>query len=109
MFCYPEHISAQMNGLFTELKENRFLRELAPDAFAVAAARFLGTLNAIHPFRDGNGRTQLAFLALLADRADHPLALRRLDPHDFLDAMVSSFKGNDRLLSRQIAILARKD
>jgi Fic/DOC family len=32
---------------------------------------FLAVLNAIHPFRDRNGRTQLAFLALLAARAGH--------------------------------------
>ena len=58
MFCYPEYISEQMSGLFVELKAKRFLRELTPNAFAVAAARFLSTLNAIHPFRDGNGRAQ---------------------------------------------------
>jgi len=63
MFCYPEHIPAQMGALFADLKAKRFLRNLAPAAFAMGAAQFLGMLNAIHAFRDGNGRTQLAFLA----------------------------------------------
>ena len=108
MFCYPEYISEQMNALFAELKAARCLRKLAPDAFAMAAARFLGMLNAIHPFRDGNGRTQLAFLALLADRAGYPLVLRRLDPQSFLATMISSFKGNDRPLSRQISELIKR-
>jgi len=105
MFCYPEHIPAQIAALFSELKAKRLLRGLAADAFAVGAAQFLGTLNAIHPFRDGNGRTQLAFLALLADRADRPLAFDRLDPEAFLAAMIVSFHGDERPLARAMRAL----
>jgi cell filamentation protein len=31
----------------------------------MALAHFLAELNAIHPFREGNGRTQLTFAVLL--------------------------------------------
>jgi len=102
MFCYPEHIPAQMRALFANLRAKRFLRGLTPDAFAADAARFLATLNAIHAFGDGNGRAQLAFLALLAGRAGHPLALDPLDPAAFLAAMIASFQGDERLLAGQI-------
>ncbi|NKB80217.1 hypothetical protein HED49_23755 [Ochrobactrum daejeonense] len=30
-------------------------------------------MNSIHPFREGNGRTQREFFAALAERAGHPL------------------------------------
>lgn len=63
--------------------------------FAQNAAHFLAEPNAIHPFREGNGRTQLTFLALLADRAGHPLDLDKLDPDVMLDAMVRSFNGDE--------------
>ncbi len=102
MFCYPEHIPAQMRALFADLRAKRFLQGLTPDAFAADAARFLATLNAIHAFRDGNGRAQLAFLVLLAGRAGHPLALDRLDPAQFLAAMIASFQGDERRLVAQI-------
>jgi cell filamentation protein len=108
MFCYPENIPAQMDSLFSDLKARRFLQGLASAEFAVEAARFLSTLNAIHAFRDGNGRTQLAFLALLAQRAGHPLALARLEPEAFLAAMIASFQGNERLLAEQIRSLTRQ-
>ena len=75
VFCYPEHIAAQMSGTSAELKKNRYLRDLPSEIFATHAAHFLAALNAIHPFRDGNGRTQLAFTAMLAAHASHPLAL----------------------------------
>lgn len=65
-FCYPEHIAREMQRLFADLKRQRYLKGLSPDAFAAAAAHFLASLNAIHPFREGNGRTQASFLTLLA-------------------------------------------
>ncbi len=64
MFCYPEFIEAEMRALFDRLRRDRYLRELSAEEFAEQASAFLSTLNAIHPFRDGNGRTQLTFMAL---------------------------------------------
>jgi cell filamentation protein len=54
----------------------------------------LAELNAIHPFREGNGRAQLAFMHLLSVRASHPLDFARLDPTTFLQAMIASFGGD---------------
>lgn len=107
-FCYPEHIAREMQHLFGSLKKKQFLRGLSHKAFASEAASFLTTLNAVHPFREGNGRTQTTFLTLFADRAGHPFDLDKLDPDKFLAAMVASFKGNERPLIRQIALLTRK-
>jgi len=107
-FCYPEHIAREMQQLFRSLAKKRHLHGLPHAAFASEAASFLTTLNAIHPFREGNGRTQTTFLALLADRAGHPLDLDKLEPHRFLAAMVASFKGNERPLVRQILLLTRR-
>lgn len=78
-FCYPEHIPREMRQLFAWLRHQRYLRGLSAADFSSKAAHFLTELNAIHPFREGNGRTQLTFLALLAERAGHPLDLDKLD------------------------------
>jgi cell filamentation protein len=94
-----------MRRLFAALKRKQYLDRLSREEFAREAANFLSTLNAIHPFREGNGRTQTTLLALVAERARHPLSLRRLRPKKFLAAMVASFKGNDRLLEREILLL----
>jgi cell filamentation protein len=102
MFCYPEHIRLQMSSLFIQLRRDHYLRGLTTGEFARKAAIFLANLNAIHPFRDGNGRTQLAFMALLAARADPPLSLDRLHARRFLDAMVKSFHGHERPLQIEL-------
>ncbi len=59
-FCYPEYIDREMRRLFARLAKGRQLRGLDDTTFADQAAHFLAELNAIHPFREGNGRTQLA-------------------------------------------------
>lgn len=102
MFCYPENIRREMQRLFGQLHKDNFLRCLTQREFVAKAASFLATLNAIHAFRDGNGRTQLAFLAMLASQASHPLYTDDLKPSDFLDAMIASFGGNEEPLRDQL-------
>ena len=101
-FCYPEHIAREMRTLFTGLRQQKQLRGLPTDVFTSKVAHFLATLNAIHPFREGNGRTQMTFLALLADQAGHPLVLERLEPNRFLAVMIRSFHGDERPLVAEI-------
>ncbi|MGD0864305.1 MAG: Fic family protein [Rhizomicrobium sp.] len=106
-FCYPENIAGEMEKLFTGLRVRNHLRGLKAGAFATQAAETLGTLNAIHPFREGNGRSQTTFLFLLAAQAAHPLNLDNLDRERFLAAMVASFTASDRLLTGEIRKLMR--
>jgi cell filamentation protein len=82
-----------------------FLESLESDDFSNQAAHFLSELNAIHAFREGNGRTQLTFLAMLADNAGHPFDLEKLDPDAMLNAMIESFEGNEKELARVIRSL----
>jgi cell filamentation protein len=50
-------------------------------------------------FREGNGRTQLTFLAVVAHRAGHRLHLDRLDGRAMLEAMIRAFNGDEIPLS----------
>jgi cell filamentation protein len=101
-FCYPENLNREMRRLFADLAKQKKLSGLEADAFADKAAHFLAELNAIHPFREGNGRTQLAFMTALAEQAGHPFALERMDPKAMLDATIASFGGNEKPLATLI-------
>lgn len=105
-FCYPEHIEVELRRTFTWLSQQGSLRRRSLLSFASEAAHFAAELNAIHPFRDGNGRTQLAFMTLLAEHAGHPFELERLDPSAFLAAMIASFHGDENSLALQFEHLA---
>jgi cell filamentation protein len=82
-FCYPENIEREMQRLFRGLARKRYLKTRTRKEFVAGATAFLAQLNAIHPFREGNGRSQTTFLVLLADYAGHPLDLDRLKPRLF--------------------------
>ncbi|OLP57674.1 adenosine monophosphate-protein transferase [Rhizobium rhizosphaerae] len=92
-FCYPEYIDRQMDLVFAKLERNGFLTGLSPEEFARQATDFLADLNAIHPFREGNGRTQLTFLSLLAENGGLPFNDDLLDRHRVIGAMIDSFDG----------------
>ena len=98
-FCYPEHIHRELLRIFAELAADNDLCDLDSRQFADKAAAFVAELNAIHPFREGNGRTQLSFLVELSERAGHPLNLDRLDPAAILSATIASFGGDSRQLA----------
>jgi cell filamentation protein len=105
MFCYPENIESEAKKLFAQLKQNKFLKGPSAEAFAEKSAHFLSDLNAIHAFREGNGRTQLSFFLLLADQAGHSVDLEKFDPDAFLAAMIASFGGDEAPLAAIIVDL----
>lgn len=107
-FCFPEFIEAESARLFDRLAQPPFNAGASREAFIEAASDFLAELNAIHCFRDGNGRTQLTFMHLLAGRAGHSLELERVKQGTFLPAMIASFDGDLGPLRQELAKLCRE-
>ena len=108
-FCYAEHIDANAAKLFRTLDQDVFAGSAKRANFIDAASEFLGELNAIHCFRDGNGRAQITFLHLVADRACHPMQLARVKRKTFLPAMIASFHSDLGPLRKELAKLCRKE
>jgi cell filamentation protein len=104
-FCFPEHIDSQMKRLFGKLKKSDYLRETNAKDFSVAAATFLAELNAIHPFREGNGRAQLSFMTILSIEAGHPLRIEDVREETFMPAMIASFSGDLKPLVSELVSL----
>lgn len=94
MFCYPENIAKEMDRLFSRLKQPVFLDGSDSEDFVSAIADFLGDLNAIHPFREGNGRAQLYFVRMLGLRAGHRFRAEAVERDPFLSAMIQSYYGS---------------
>jgi cell filamentation protein len=106
-FCYPENIDREMRRLFADLANENYFRDLEAEIFARKAAHFMAELNAMHAFREGNGRTQNVFLTILADQARHPLDFERLHPPAMSAAMIASFNGDEQPLSALILQVMR--
>lgn len=72
-FVAGPHIAVALDEIAAKLRDADYLGGLSRDAFAERAADLLAELNAVHPFREGNGRTQRAFVEQLAQAAGHDL------------------------------------
>jgi cell filamentation protein len=79
LFCLPQYIKPSAAEIFRQLRDENFLQNLERDAFIDRLAYNLGEVNALHPFREGNGRTQRAFFEQLAYDAGFTLAWQHLD------------------------------
>ncbi|MCB0319282.1 MAG: Fic family protein [Bdellovibrionales bacterium] len=78
VFCRSSYISENMNTRFCVLKNENSLKGLSREDFAERAAEHISEINAVHPFREGNGRTQMLFLARLGQEAGYYINLEKL-------------------------------
>jgi fido (protein-threonine AMPylation protein) len=79
-FCKAKYIARYMDARFAAINAEDNLRGLSLHQFASRAAEHICELNAIHCFLDGNGRTQRAFLEILARQAGHEVDVACIDP-----------------------------
>ena len=77
--------------IFDELAKNNYLKNSKDlNHFAKNLAKFMGEINALHPFREGNGRTQRIFLNELAKNAGYKLDLNLISKHKMIHACVEA-------------------
>jgi cell filamentation protein len=93
-FQFRRFIETGMADVWRRLARLNFLRGLDREAFAAEAGRIIGDVNHVHPFREGNGRTQAYYLEQLADQANHRLALELLDAGGWIAASRAAHRGD---------------
>jgi cell filamentation protein len=101
-FQFRRYIETGMADVHRRLEGANYLRGLSRAAFAAAAATIIGDVNYVHPFREGNGRTQLYYLEQLAEQAGHKLDLSQLDPGRWIAASKAAHNGGYKPMSDEI-------
>jgi cell filamentation protein len=74
--------------------ENRLLLRRR-EHFVERAAEHIGELNAVHPFREGNGRTLRLFLKEWARQEGHRLSIEKIDREAWNGVSITSFQKQD--------------
>ena len=92
IFCQHELIEVNAEALMGELRAEGYL--LHADNIAERLAYYLGDLNSIHPFREGNGRVQRLFISELARRAGYTLDFSNITPKEMIIASDQAFHHN---------------
>ena len=100
-FARPEHIRAELQKLFHQLAGEQFLRGIDSSGFCRRAAHYLGEINALHPFREGNGRAQREFIRELAAEAGYEIAWDLVTQNEMFAASVAVFTEEVVIRSRQ--------
>lgn len=77
-FCRPDYIDKSLGKIYDKLNDE-LSPGMLPEDFAKTSAEFIGELNSVHPFVDGNGRTQRATLAVIAESAGYEVDTNALD------------------------------
>ena len=108
-FCLPHHIETYSAEVFDALAKERHLRGLSRDGFLDRLAHYFAEVNAVHPFREGNGRTQRAFFRQLSREAGWPIDWSGLDPAVNEAASMASLRGDNGPLRRLLATLVAGD
>jgi cell filamentation protein len=103
-FAHHLHLSDAAKTIFDKLAEENCLAGLHAEAFSERAAYYLGEINALHPFREGNGRTQREFISSLAQENEYYIAWQDIPPRELLEASIESIVGN---LSRLAKLILR--
>ncbi len=82
-FCRADEIAERAELIFSRLKYENYFQGLAHDAFVDEIVDLYCATNDLHPFREGNGRTQRAFLTQLIRNANYDISWKNVDT-DFL-------------------------
>jgi cell filamentation protein len=91
-FAFPQHVASSLDKTCEELKHEDHLAGSDLSRFASRAAYYLGEINAIHPFREGNGRTQREFIRTLAHRNGLTIDWRQISQEEMIEASRRSLR-----------------
>lgn len=108
LFCPTENIESYGQTIFEQLKEDKNLRGMDMYDFCKKGAYYLGEINMIHPFREGNGRTQREFMKSLAQNAGYELNFKYITEKQMKEASIRSAtidsKGLYEILKKSITL-----
>ncbi len=91
-----------MADVHRRIVQSDFLRGLSREEFAAKAGEIMGDVNYVHPFREGNGRTQLEYLRQLATQAGFEFRHNRLDGARWIAASKAANLGDYKPMATEI-------
>ena len=98
LFCLPQHIETFANDIFTKLKKDNYFAGLNKEDFIDAITNLLGDINALHPFREGNGRTQREFIRYIGLINGYAFDWSLVSSEENIEASYESVNGKNEKL-----------
>ena len=89
-FCLAMNLDIYGNNLFKKLEQEHYLVNYAEN-IPHRLAYYLSEINVLHPFREGNGRTQRLFIEYLASVAGYKVDFSQVSAEEMIVASADSF------------------
>lgn len=94
LFCLTEHIESFGHDIFDKLKKEKYFINYDYDVKLDKLVELFADINALHPFREGNGRSQRIFIEALSKINGIHLDLTNVTKIDMIIASHESINGN---------------
>lgn len=98
VFVDPDKLIEESDRLFDALRSEDNLTCLGRDEFTDRAVAHFSAINTLHPFREGNGRTQREFFYQLGLEAGYPFQWSRITNDEMVESQIQGRKGDFRYL-----------
>lgn len=92
-FCSEDQLDDVAKKCFDRLAENNLFSDLDRDEFVDAVVDFYCVTNMLHPFREGNGRTQRIFISQLIHHNGYDFDFSDIDSDDLMIATIQAANG----------------
>ena len=112
VFCLVQFIEMQFEDLYRKLQKENFLKDITDKAeMSKRLAFYLGELNMIHPFREGNGRTQRIYVEQLClNNGRFDIDFTEATKEEMISASVASAnESNDQIEALLLKCLQNKE
>lgn len=103
-FCNCMYIESGFTSIYKQLQKDNFLIGTDEDSIFEKLAYYLGELNVVHPFREGNGRTQRVYMESLALISGYHIDFSNVTGHQMIEASAEAFNCN---YSKMISIFEK--
>jgi cell filamentation protein len=108
-FANSDFIVSAAAELFRSLHIEDLLKNLEHHEYVLRLAYYYSEINILHPFREGNGRTQRVFFSQLVMLAGYRFAWERLDRDENLRVCIEAHDGSDTPLAEMLDTLLEPD
>lgn len=100
VFCYSENIISYGKLLFQKIKEENYLMFLDENNIYERLSYYMSEINALHPFREGNGRAQRVFISSLGKTAGYEIDFNQVSNKEMIEISSSAFtKGHEEYIN----------
>ena len=93
VFTSPESIEPLADRIFSGLQKENCYIGYDNDRYIESIVDFYCRTNMLHPFREGNGRTQRVFLTQLIRHSGHDINFSTIDTDELMIATIQSANG----------------